>query len=462
MSDSAFETALQRANQHLAAGQPEKAHAAVAAFAKDPKGRTQVMGLLALWRATPGKPGLVAEVKRLAAGFGADPLVVTAACDALIRDAERFAPDEPPPADGAAHSALALVQRCLDDLAEEHRDDPQTLAYLQVCLGNALRLVHLYDRALPALKSALSKRPDHGAWWFNLGLLHKQRGDYVQGVEANRKARELLGDQKPVLWNLAICATATGDGQTAVEAFGALGLSAYVAPSGMPQVDYMPPVQLRVATVGPGHMGPSHVPDDAVSFELVWVTPLSPCHGVVQTPTYRRGSVDFGDVVLWDVVPVGATTFEGKPVPRFPLLSVLREGAEHRFRFIALQRKSGAIAALEGALPQGGQLFVHRERVEPAPAAPSAVAEPLSPAAQQPDVGATDDGRLVYGKVVLPAEADLTSFRKEFTALVAATEVELVMPELLEKLGDTPAAGKAHTMWRGLERTLEKAQRRED
>jgi len=34
--------------------------------------------------------------------------------------------------------------------------------------------------------------------------------------------------------------------------------------------------------------------------------------------------------------------------------------------------------------------------------------------------------------------------------------VQFVIPTLLEALGDTKAAGKAHQLWRGLERTSEK------
>jgi hypothetical protein len=35
--------------------------------------------------------------------------------------------------------------------------------------------------------------------------------------------------------------------------------------------------------------------------------------------------------------------------------------------------------------------------------------------------------------------------------------VQFVMPELHELLGDTKAAGKAHQLWRGLERSAQKA-----
>lgn len=388
---------------------------------------------LTLLRVSPGRPGLLADIKLIVSAFADDPQLVNIACDALIREAERVAPDEPPPEGGAAHTAVVAAQRCLELLDEQARNDAERMGYLQINLANALRLSHLHERAERAFKAALKRGPEHGWWWFNYSLLHKARRAFDECLEATEEARARLGDQKPLLWNLAISATALGQGKRAAEAYAKLGIACTVAASGMPQVDGLPPVQIRVATVGPGHAGPAPVPDTAVSFELLWVAPLSPCHGVVQTASYRQGSVDYGDVVLWDAVPVGTAEHAGRRVPRFPLLAVLRAGDEHRFRFVALQRKPGAIAPLEGELPGGGLLFVHRAGPEAA------------------------TSELVYGKVVLPGDADLAEFRTAFDARLASVgDVELVMPGLLEALGDTPAAGKAHTMWRGLERTIEK------
>src|SRR6201999_837754 len=126
-------------------------------------------------------------------------------------------------------------------------------------------------------------------------------------------------------------------GEVAVEALQKLGFPARLLPGGMPHVDEMPPVQVRVATRGSGHGFGGAELDRAVAFELVWVSPASPCHGVVQTPTFREASVDYGDVVLWDGTPIGVTQQQGRNVPRFPLLSRLRAGDERRLRFVALE-----------------------------------------------------------------------------------------------------------------------------
>lgn len=410
--------------------------------------RTLAHDSLLVLRASPGREGLVDDVSAIAKHFGTDPEIAILACDALIRTAELLPLDVPPPEHGAANLAVAVAQRCLGALDEAARQDAKVKGYLQINLANALRLAHLYDRALSAYKAALATVEDNGWWWFNLGLLHKARGSFDEGLLANEKALELLGPQKPVLWNVAICATALGNGARAAEALKGMGIPAEVAASGMPVVDGLPPVQVRVASVGPGHGGPSVVPDRTVSLELVWVSPLSPVHGVIQSATYRQSDVDFGDLILWDAAPVDVGQRDGQPVPRFPILAVLRRGEELRMRFVALEREPGAIDALPDAMPEGSHMFLHRERVERGPqaAAPEA---------------ATNHGGLVYGKVVMAGDTDLRAFHRAFhEALSQSPQVELVMPELLERLGDTAAAGKAHTMWRGIERTVEKRQAR--
>lgn len=398
---------------------------------------------------------LCAEARRALAAVSVDAKSALALCARLIEAAERRPSDEPPPRDGAAALAGALAKRCLD-APRAPAGDPAERAYLHMALANALRLCRDWDGATPAYAAALDAAPERGWWWFNLGLLHKARGEWREALQVNRRARELLGDEKAVLWNLAIAATALGDGASAVEAMRRLGHAASLANSGMPSVEGLGPVQVRAATVGAGIGGDDAavggVPDRSVGFELLWVSPLSPVHGVVSSATWREASVDYGDVVLWDGVPLGVVEHEGRPVPRFPLLSVLRRGDERRFRFLAREREPGALAALAETLPPGARLFVHRERMEtlcahcaqatgngdqPAPHTHA----PLAP------------HRLTQGKICVPGDLDLATFRRDFDArMTTLGSVVVVMPGLLEAVGDTAGAGKAHRMWLGLER----------
>ena len=173
--------------------------------------------------------------------------MVLRACDVLIRLAERLPPDEPLPESNPASLAVGLAQRCLVEAAAATADER---AYVQMALANALRLTRAYAEALPLYEAALAAHPERGTWWFNLGLLHKATGSFADAFAANQNARARLGDDKAVLWNLAISATALGRGEDAAEALQKLGHPARVAASGMPYVEELPPVQVRAATLG--------------------------------------------------------------------------------------------------------------------------------------------------------------------------------------------------------------------
>ncbi|MET0342887.1 MAG: tetratricopeptide repeat protein, partial [Polyangiales bacterium] len=320
------------------------------------------------------------------------------------------------------------------------RTDPEVGGYLQVNMADALRMMgpEYDDDALKAYQVALAIDGQRGAWWFHLGLLHKARGRFREGLEANQKAYARLGDQRPVLWNLAICATALGEGALALEAWQKLGIPGTLSASGMPFVENMPPLQIRVATLGEETGQSDPLPARAVTFEVLWVQPLSPCHGVVQSPTARRASVDYGDVVLWDGAPVKmsrvrAPDGSAREVPVFPLLWILRPGDERRLRFVGMQKQAGMVDALAEALGEETPLVVYDTR------------------------SGADGSSLFYGKLIAPAEVALPALRSKLEAeLRARPGLTLAVPSLLELIGDTHAAGKAHQAWGGIERVAER------
>ncbi len=439
----------------LEAKKPERAWELLTPLsARIPEDRELSLTWLTLLRITPNRPGLVAEVARVVTRWPSDPTLVLAGCDALIRAAELRAPDELPPADGPAKLAADLAERCLATLPPAASGDPAIGGYLQMSRANALRLAHHHDAALAAYRAALATDEDNGEWWWNLALLHKATHAWADALAALERAREklgssALGDRKGILWNIAICATALGRGETAQTALRGLGFPATLSASGMPFVAGLPPVQVRVATVGSGHgVGQADL-DRAVLFELLWVTPASPCHGVVQSTTHRDASVDFGDLVLWDGTPIGVGELDGKPVPRFPLLTVLRRGDERRFRFVALEQDDGDAAAFGRGLPDDALYFAHHAKVEHL-CARCASGDHM----RKHDHMAPEPHRLVYGKIVVPANVDLNQFQVALgTHLRSHPKVHFIMPGLYEALGQTEAAGKAHQMWRGLEKT---------
>ena len=324
--------------------------------------------------------------------------------------------------------------------------------------ANALRLCgpREDEAAQRAFERAVDIDPDNAGWWFDLGLLHKWRGRFKRGYDCNLKALARLDEADPrwraAQWNLAICATAIGDGDVAGGVWKRLGMpAALTEASGMPLVEGLPPMQVRVLSRGTGRGLGSAVPDAATVFEVVWVAPLSPCHGVVQSPTFRDAPIDYGDVVLWDGAPVHVTETSDGPVPCFALLEILRRGDERRFSFVALQTDAGDVAGLEETLPEGTRVFVHRERVERGcPTCASGAGGPHVHAPEAPP----PEARVAYGKVIVPAAADLRTFRVHFERTSRkGGHVVMALPELYEALGETRRAGQEHRAWRGIEKT---------
>jgi tetratricopeptide (TPR) repeat protein len=447
VTDPGTQDTIARAQLALDAGDIDGAwcelHVLAGALDRDPDVAAVWLDLL---RMTPGRPELLAEARRILVRWPEEPPLVTRACDALIRVAERVPRDEPQPEDGPAQLAASAAARCLAAI-EARGGDRELVGYLAVSRANALRLTHAHDEALAAFEAALAAEPQRGWWWFNLGLLHKARHAWSEGLAANQRARSLLGDERAVLWNIALCAVALAEGDVALESLRALGLDARLANGGMPYVDGLPPVQVRAATIG-GGLVEHAVPERSVGFELLWVTPISPCHGVVSSASYREASIDYGDVVLWDGVPLGVVEHEGKPVARFPLLARLRPGDEHRFRFVALQQGPGQVADLARDLPEPALLFIHREQIEML-CARCANGERM----RKHKHGPPEEHRLVLGKMVLPNSTNLRAFQHELEACLRRhTGVQWVMPGLSEALGETAAAGKAHQMWNSLVR----------
>jgi len=461
MNDSlerAAAAALESARAALHGGDAE---AALAALAPLRPALSIDAALAQLWaealRRAPSHAALEQDAASMLAAFGRDPSIVIPTVAALVARAELRAPDEPPLREGAAALAAHAAQACLEALSPDARREATIAGYLLVNLGGALRLLgpERDAEAVAAFEQALALDATRAGWWFDLGVCHKWRGRFAEALAATQRARERLSAgaspsvARPILFNLAVCATALGQGEIAADAFAALGIPATVSRGGLPRVEGLAPVEVRVPTRGAGYTSGA-VPDRALGFEVVRVAPLSPVHGVVETPTFRDAPVDYGDVVLWDAAPISVRrTPTGARIACFPLLERLRKGDECRFRFIGLQQKSGDIEQIAEALPTDAVLVVQEERIEHV-CPRCAAGEVLTRHEHQPP----DEHRLVTGKIVGPASLDLRALRDALEG-VARTHpgVFLVAPGVHEALGDTAGAGKAHKAWSGLERT---------
>ncbi|RLB54421.1 MAG: hypothetical protein DRJ42_09210 [Deltaproteobacteria bacterium] len=369
----------------------------------------------------------------------------------LIATASGAPIDTPRLALGPATEALALAGELL---GRDDGDDPDEArrAYLEVQRANALRLVgREHDEEAQLLFEAVLARStddqQNAAALFDLGLFHKSRGRFAEAFDAFARARDAGFEGKNLFFNLAAAATALGRGEAARDAWAALGIDLEVNAAGMPYGAVPGPVEVRVPTRGSGHGVAPVVPDEALSFEVVSVAPISPCHGVVQTPTLRDAPVDYGDVILWDGTPVAMKEVDGRAVPRFPLLEILRRGDERRFRFVALEQVAGDLDGLGAALPDGAELFALEARVEvvcPRCAAGDAFVKH--------EHGTPEPHRIIYGKLIAAPDLGLPSLSDALTeAMRGAGRVSLAVPELYDALGDAKRAGQEHQAFRGIE-----------
>jgi hypothetical protein len=93
-------------------------------------------------------------------------------------------------------------------------------------------------------------------------------------------------------------------------------------------------------------------------------------------------------------------------------------------------------------------MFVHAERIEQL-CARCASGEHM----QKHKHESPEAHHVVYGKIVVEPQVDLKALRTELDGMLKRSPtVQLVLPGLLEAIGDTVGAGKAHQLWRGLEK----------
>lgn len=419
--------------------------------------RTLAELALSLVRALGNRSDHREVLRMVTEAWAEDSALTLAAASLLVEQAGQRGMDEPTISDdGPAWWAATALQRSLDTLSDSGRRNPELAGNLYAMLGNALRLCGpgRDAEAQEALTRAIELDPERGEWWYDAGLLDKWRGRFGDGFAANEQARMRLGPERPVLWNLAICATAIGKAEEAVEAWDQLGVPARLDRArGMPYVAGIPPLLVRVLSRTPATDGTSQLPDKAVGFELVWVAPLSPCHGVVQSPTFREAPIDYGDLILWDGAPVAAhQTSEHGAIPVFPLLEILRKGNEWRWPFVALEREPGALEGLERELPEGIRVFEQHERLvhhcavcavgglhDHGLESASEAASSLAPTS------------IARGKIIVPPSQDLQKLREAWEAAVASRALSISLPALYEQLGEPRRAGQEHQAWRGIE-----------
>jgi tetratricopeptide (TPR) repeat protein len=171
--------------------------------------------------------------------------------------------------------------------------------------GSKLRDKGDCSAAIEHYRRAMALDPSWGTPFYNLGLLHKYRGEWQASLDANLRATELSPQDQASWWNLGIAATALGRWDLARRAWRGAGLE---IPEGEGPVDlpcgYNP---IRLDPEGAG--------------ETVWSHRLDPARA--RLSNIPLAEYCYGDVVLNDGAPVGYRELDGQDVPVFNCLALL-------------------------------------------------------------------------------------------------------------------------------------------
>lgn len=204
--------------------------------------------------------------------------------------------------------------------------------------GEALSAAGDDDGALRKYHAAIELVADKSESHYNIGLIHKYRGEWAQSLAFNRTACELDPDDEAARWNLAIAATALRDWPTARAAWFAQGID-LEGDVGPIEMDFgITPVRLN--------------PDQ--NGEVVWARRIDPVRARILSIPYPKSGFRCGDIVLHDGVPVGYRTRGEFEYPVFNVLERFEQSPLETFEFEVDAYHEDEMTALARAFEQAG------------------------------------------------------------------------------------------------------------
>ena len=229
--------------------------------------------------------------------------------------------------DQLAATAIERHLRGARSVSAEQRIDLLFLRAELLALGGA----EAEDEAMRVLEEALQQRPDEGGGWYLLSRIHSRRARWEKAEAALQAIHGTL-EHPAIDWQSALCGTALGLGERAVERWQKLSHDAVVGRDLRPIVAGLEPVELRLTNRMRGADTPSEElaqPPAGAPWaeEIVWVQPLSPAHGRLMHPSHGQFPADFGALVIWEGEPLSFRNFQGREVPCFPAIACLERGA---------------------------------------------------------------------------------------------------------------------------------------
>lgn len=192
------------------------------------------------------------------------------------------------------------------------------------------------ERAARAFREAIGAAPEWAAPWFNLGLVHKRRGEWAEALRCNREAARLDPDDEAAWWNLGIAATALGDWAEARRAWAAYGVP-------------LPPGDGEIAM----RLGPTPIRlHPAGRAEVVWCDRIDPARAIVRNVPLPESGHRYGDLLLHDGAPNGTRRHGGQEVPVFDALGLLAPSRYATYVATVAADSAEALRALQGLLAE--------------------------------------------------------------------------------------------------------------
>jgi tetratricopeptide (TPR) repeat protein len=203
--------------------------------------------------------------------------------------------------------------------------------------GLALEKEGKPDDAIEAYLEAIAKDPRRADSHYNIGLIHKYRGEWRQSYAFNHRANQLDPTDEAARWNLAIAATALRDWAMARKMWAAQGI-ALTGEGPIEGTFGIAPVRLRPF-------------GDA---EVVWARRIDPARARIENIPFPTSGFRYHDVVLNDGAPVGTRMHEGREYAVFNVLALFEQSEFATFEAEIEIGDDADLDALEHALESSG------------------------------------------------------------------------------------------------------------
>lgn len=194
------------------------------------------------------------------------------------------------------------------------------------------------DQQLGMLMQVLDLDPNHPYANYQVGFIHKYRGNWEQSLKYNKHAYELDESDEAARWNMAIAATALEEWDIARKAWLACGVKVANEEGPVDANCGMTPVRLN--------------PDD--EGEVVWGTRLDPARTRIDNIPFIKSGFKYGDVVLNDGAAVGYRINKGTEYPVFNVLELISSSDYQTHTLEVMIQSDDDLEVLEKAIFNAG------------------------------------------------------------------------------------------------------------